>query len=404
MIRHLLKLVWNRKRSNALLTLEIFFSFIVLFVVTTLAAALIMRYRRPLGFDYRDVWVAGVAFPSPETQTPPKGHEKDWDLPYRASMERMLTELRSMPEIESAAAIGSPPYSPGTWESRGEYNGLRYDFTRDSVTDDYAKVMRIRLLAGRWFGPQDEAAREPVIVLDTDAAKQVGSRGAVGQIMQIGSDRRFRVIGIIAPFRKSGEFSRDRVHMAFDRVSLHGPAGAMPHYLVMRVRPGLAAEFEQTLTRRLHAIAPDYTVRLTHLDSMRAWMNRAFLTPAIVGSIVAGFLIIMVFLGLSGVLWQNVTRRTREIGLRRALGASGWSVNRQILIEVTLLSTLALLAGVVLVAQLPILGVFRLVTPTAYAIGLASALATIYALTLLCGLYPSWLAGRVQPARALHYE
>src|SRR5204863_9020007 len=128
----------------------------------------------------------------------------------------------------------------------------------------------------------------------------------------------------------------------------------MPHYLVMRVRPGVPAAFEQTLTRRLHAIAPDFTVRVAHMDSMRTRMNRLFLSPAIVGSIVAAFLIVMVFLGLSGVLWLNVTRRTREIGLRRALGASGWSVHRQILIEVTLLSTLALLIGVVLVAQLPI--------------------------------------------------
>jgi ABC-type antimicrobial peptide transport system permease subunit len=56
------------------------------------------------------------------------------------------------------------------------------------------------------------------------------------------------------------------------------------------------------------------------------------------------------------------------------------------------------------VAQLPLLGVFKIVSPPAFTIGFAGALATIYGLTLLCGLYPSWLAGRVQPAQALHYE
>jgi putative ABC transport system permease protein len=113
---------------------------------------------------------------------------------------------------------------------------------------------------------------------------------------------------------------------------------------------------------------------------------------------------IMVALGLSGVLWQNVTRRTRELGLRRALGATGGSVHRQIIAEVALLTTLAVIIGVVIVAQLPILGLFKLVTPSSYTIGIVGALATIYGLTLLCGLYPSWLAGRVQPAQALHYE
>jgi putative ABC transport system permease protein len=129
-----------------------------------------------------------------------------------------------------------------------------------------------------------------------------------------------------------------------------------------------------------------------------------YLRPAILGGVIASFLIIMVALGLSGVLWQTVTRRTSEIGLRRALGATGGQVNVQILIEVALLSTLAVVIGVVVAVQLPLLGVFRLVSGSAFTIGLVASLATIYGLTLLCGLYPSWLAGRVQPAQALHYE
>jgi putative ABC transport system permease protein len=324
-------------------------------------------------------------------------------MPYRAALGRMLTELRSMPEIESAAATGSPAFTPGTLESSGDYNGRKYSFTRDAVTDDYAKVMRVRLVKGRWFGPQDEGAADPPIVIDTDAAKQLPGT-EVGRFFQYGDDTRFRVIGIVAPFRKSGEFSRDRVSMAFDRVSLQRPAGRLPHYIVMRVHPGVQAAFEQTLTRRLHAIAPDYTVRLVHMDSMRTRINQRFLSPLIAGAIIAAFLILMVFLGLSGVLWQNVTRRRREIGLRRALGATGNSVHRQVLMEVALLATLAVIVGVIVIAQLPILGVFKLVTPASFSIGIGAALATIYALTLLCGLYPSWLASRVQPAEALHYE
>ena len=403
MTGHLLKLVWKRKRANALLTLEIFFSFIVLFIVTTLGAEMIMRYRRPLGFDYHGVWSAGIAF-SDRAPTRQKGHEKEWEVPHRAMIERMLNELRSLPEIDAAAACTSPPYILATQQSKGDYNGLHYEFTRDSVTDDYAKVMRLRILAGRWFGPQDEAAREPVVVLDSDAARQFGPRGAVGQLLRFSDHEQYRIIGIIAPFRKGGEFSPDRVNMAFDRISLRSTSGAMPHYIVMRIRPGVPAVFEQTLTRRLHAIAPEYAVRIVRMDWMRRGTNGVYRQPAILGSMVAVFLVVMVFLGLTGVLWQNVTRRTREIGLRRALGATGLAVNLQILVEVTLLSTVAVVVGVILIAQLPILGVLRVVTPTAYAIGTGSALATIYGLTLLCGVYPSWLAGRVQPAQALHYE
>jgi putative ABC transport system permease protein len=398
MIRHLLKLVWKRKRSNALLTLEIFFSFLVLFGVATLGASMIIRYQRPLGFDYHDVWVVGIPFQSPPGQ-------ENAAMPLRQMIDGMLRELRSMPEIEAATAAGMPPCSPAGWDNSGDYNGRHYEASRDSVSDDFNKVMRVPLLQGRWFGPEDEAAPLRPVVIDSDLAKQIAPDGkAVGIEFGFGAKSPFKVIGVIAPFRKDGEFSKDHVNMAIDRISLTRPEGNVPHYLLVRVRRGTPADFEQTVTKRLHAIAPEHPVRIGHMDRMHRDMNRMYLSPVITGSVVAAFLVMMVFLGLSGVLWQNVTRRTREIGLRRALGATGAVVYRQILTEVALLSTLAVIVGLVIVAQLPIIGIFRFVTPLAYGIGIVAALATIYALTLLCGLYPSWLAGRVQPAQALHYE
>ena len=65
---------------------------------------------------------------------------------------------------------------------------------------------------------------------------------------------------------------------------------------------------------------------------------------------------------------------------------------------------IAAVIGSIIVWQLPVLGAFSFVSPAAFTLGFAGALATIYALTLLCGLYPSWLASRLQPADALRYE
>ena len=61
---------------------------------------------------------------------------------------------------------------------------------------------------------------------------------------------------------------------------------------------------------------------------------RSRLVPLALGATIAGFLMLMVALGLIGVLWQNVTRRTREIGLRRAAGASHGDIRRQVIMEV----------------------------------------------------------------------
>lgn len=395
MIRHLLKLVWNRKRANALIMLEIFISFLVLVAVLTMAISTVGRWGQPLGFDWRDVWTVRIDF----------GHSLGHiDATDAVLVERVMAELRTFPQVESLAASGMPPYSNATWEGRWTVDGKHVDTTRDMVTDDYAKVMRIPILRGRWFAPADEGASYKPIVIDADLARAMyGNADPIGRKFSEGKDE-LRVVGVIPPYRKVGELSPPDVNMGFSRVSLRAKDAEAPRNILLRVRPGTPAAFEETLTKRLHDLAPDRGFRIARMESQRSLMNRVRITPIIVGGVVALFLISMVTLGLTGVLWQNVTRRTREIGLRRALGASGGSVQRQVVGEVALLATIAVLVGVVVVAQLPMLGVFRLVTPPMFTAGVAAALAVIYGITLLCGMYPGWLASRVPPAEALRYE
>jgi putative ABC transport system permease protein len=127
--------------------------------------------------------------------------------------------------------------------------------------------------------------------------------------------------------------------------------------------------------------------------------------PLAVLSVVAAFLLAMVAFGLFGVLWQNTTRRIPEIGLRRALGAPAGAIYRQIIAEQLLLSTGAMLAGLVLLVQLPLTGMLgeQLDWPIFIcAAGLSMGL--IYLLSLLCSLYPGWHASRMTPTSALRYE
>ena len=113
---------------------------------------------------------------------------------------------------------------------------------------------------------------------------------------------------------------------------------------------------------------------------------------------------LMVALGLTGRLWQSVTQRTKEIGLRRAKGATAKRIYKQILGELLVITTFGLLIGVLVVIQFPLLDFLGFATKQVYAYSLLISLALIYALTIICGLYPSRLATKVQPAEALHYE
>lgn len=418
MIRHLLKLVWHRKGANALIITEIFLSFLVVFVVVTLGVSLLSRWNAPVGFDWHDVWVMSITPVVREehsgkrtTAVAPTAEQKTAEQRTADQVERVMRELRSFPQIESVAADAMAPFANRIWTTVFRPWGENVEITADQASDDYARVMGMRMLHGRWFTAEDEGQRYQPLVIDSDAAKAMfGTANAVGKTFSddhFGDDNAhttMRVVGVIPPFRQQGELSENDIKMVFFRASPFHPQAPMAKTIVFRVRPGTPASFEAELNARLHPESADMTFHIDRMEAMRKSSIRMRVVPVIALGIVALFLISMVTLGLTGVLWQTVTRRMREIGLRRAVGASGSSVRTQVLTEVALLATLAVAVGVVVVLQLPLLGLSRVVSPGEFATGFAAALAVIYAITLACGAYPGWLASRIEPAEALRYE
>jgi putative ABC transport system permease protein len=396
-IRHLLKLVWNRKRANALIVAEIFVSFLVIFAVLTGAITYISNWMLPLGFDWHNVWNVRASI---ELESDP---EKDPKL--HATLMRLLREVKAFPQVAAVAASNTPPYSFSTSEWSTKVNGKNVSLIMDEVTDDYAKVMQMKVVRGRFFSAADDAAQYQPAVIDATAARSLyGDADPIGQKIPFDKDEEsLQVVGVVEPYRKDGETQTPN-NMVFRRYMPDHKFGGTVRNFMVRVQPGTPAVFEKELVEHIQRVAPEISFHVQHVDQMRDESMRMRMAPLVAGGVVGLFLISMVALGLTGVLWQNVTKRTREIGLRRAMGASGRSVNWQILLEVILLATVALLVGAIIVVQLPILGAFKIVTPAAFTAGFVVALATIYALTVLCGLYPSWLASRLQPADALRYD
>lgn len=396
MIKHLLKLVWNRKRANALIVAEIFISFLVLFAVLAASITFAARWNEPLGFQWQNVWDVGMELDNDPGQKP--------DPAVHAALFRMIDEAKAFPEVAAVAISNTPAYSFSTSEGTRSINNRDVTLKMDDVSDGFLDVMQMKVIRGRWFNADDDASPYWPVVLGADAAEAIyGDADPIGQKIEEDETVTHIVVGVVETYRKDGEVAGPD-QLMFRRIAANAVYGRLGSHLLVRVHPGAPADFEQTLVTRLEQILPNVPFRVRHMERMRTNMLRTRLAPVVVGGIVGGFLIAMVGLGLTGVLWQSVTRRTREIGLRRAMGASGPNVHRQILGEVALLATMAVIAGSIVILQLPILGAFKLVTPAAFTFGFIGALATIYALTVLCGLYPSWLASRLTPADALRYE
>lgn len=400
MTRHLFKLVWNRKRTNGLMILEIFFSFLVVFVVSTLGIYFWDNYRQPLGYDWKNVWKVSVEMG--------QGDQDDDALKAARlrTLEQLLQEIESLEPVESAAAAMVSPYDQGGWSSGMTINGKQVDMEANATTDRFAEVVGLEMVSGRWFQESDNALAWDPVVIDQELARDVyGDKDPVGQRFgePAPSERPKRVIGVVREFRKGGELSA-RANFLFEHLRLDKPMWFQPRSILVRVRPGTPARFEEELTARLQAVAPEWSFRIKPLSEVRRSTFRELLTPLAAGGTVAFFLLLMVALGLFGVLWQNLIQRTRELGLRRAAGASRSAVHRQVLCEQLILTSFGVLLGAVLVIQVPLLDLIGFIRPAVFAAGLLVAMAAIYLLSALCAVYPSALASRVHPAEALRYE
>ncbi len=400
MLLHLLKLVWNRRRANALLAAEIFIAFLVVFTILSNALYLFELQSRPLGFDIDDVWAITAERPRPRAFAPTT--EED-----AATLARLVRELETLTPVRAVALSTDRPYGMSSFRSGLGFGGRQIDAEMATVTPSEHETLGLRLTAGRFLEEGDAGLEPAPIVINEQLARDAfGDEDPLGKVFEETrreSNAAYRVVGVIDAYRHHGDFAPERPFFF-----VHGDPSATGGFLLgeihLRLEPGTTAEFEEELELLAQRTAPGWNIGISPLARDRDRLRRETLLPLALSGVLAGFLLLMVVLGVTGVLWQNVTRRTREMGLRRALGASRGSIHRQIVAEVVVLSSLAVLAGSVLAVQLPATGILPFIgfDVVLASVGLSALL--MLALSALCGLYPGLGATRIRPAEALHFE
>ncbi|WP_315819228.1 hypothetical protein [Paraflavitalea speifideaquila] len=143
MLKHLFKLIWNKKKQNFVLMLEILVSFLVIFAIFTMAVYYYQNYRKPMNFDYERVWA--VQF---ELEQRPANNDS-----LSLYFEALKNHLRSMPEIEHLSfSSNNIPFSMNTLQTDLKYEGRHFNRVNDyTVEDGYSKTLGLILQAGRWF-------------------------------------------------------------------------------------------------------------------------------------------------------------------------------------------------------------------------------------------------------------
>jgi putative ABC transport system permease protein len=400
MIGHLFKLAWNRRRANGLIMFELLLAFLVLCGVLTLACDGWLNWMKPLGFDYEDVWRMDVRH-SHGYQIGEEEAAEVW-----AALEQIRLVMRDMAEVESFSPLAhNVPFGGSTSASYYTIDGSTQRILHCEVFPEAMDVLRLDLLAGRWLEPGDESLNWQPVVITRDLAETLwGNEDPIGRPLSFvhEDEKEWRVVGVVADYRYQGETQAAR--FTFFMPVQWGSGTWPPNNFVFRLHPGTPAAFEEELLDAVRGVVPGWTVNVSRLAIHRDRLLRQAMVIIVLAATVAGFLMLMVGLGLIGVLWQSVTRRTEEMGIRRAMGARAAHVRWQVLGELLSLTTMAAGIGSLVFLQLPVLQVFWWIPLHVYLLALILALLVLFSFVTVCGIYPAWLATRVRPAEALQYE
>ena len=414
MIAHLCRLAWNRRRSHLLLVAELLLSFLVLTPLTAGWVLFVSEQLEPLGFEHENVWSAMVMDRDLFRQTRVSTDERRRSIEdHRRNIELVWHEVRALDGVEAVALASDTPL-----RFSGHWNGI----SSVRLSDEGLEALGLRLLAGRWFRPEDEALDWTPAVIDRELSRALfGGEDplgrAIGDSPLVDTERGYspprpdqvRVVGVVescfyygsyrdvsSVFRQATDLEAPGfIFLRYGGELLDHPTGNTIHFLV-KASPGASPALGEKLRSRIREVSSGRSVRLEveSLAQVRDDSRGHRLTTLAFIAAISGLMMLMVALGLIGIMWQNVRRRTREIGIRRAVGAPAGRIYGQFLGELAVLVTAAIALGCIPLLQLGLLDMVlgSRVPGSVAAAGVGATALVLYLGVMLCGLYPS-LAG-----------
>jgi len=388
MIKHIFKLIWNKKGSNALMLLEIFLSFLVLFAVVGYVLYNVTNIKTPIGFETEDRWIVHID---------DKIYTKD-SLDQVLSIQSLKTELENLQEVEQVTFLQNiSPFSNNNWVNDFEdKSGLKIMSNMFPTDNDFDEVMGINILQGRWYNEGDhESTHIPILVNKIWQDKHYEGHSVLDSTYTQ-DGKSYKVIGVVDHNKYLGEF-REEVPTIYMQRQYHENRSN----ILMKMKSETPATAEEKIAKTIKGVLKSSGSVIASLDKKKELNTRYSWMIMIALLSICGFLCINVALGLFGVLSYNINKRRAEIGLRQAIGAHGYDITLQFILEILILTALAVGLGIFFAIQIPILDVTEYPDSLFYKAIVYSAL-IIVALVVACALIPGLQAAKIRPATALH--
>jgi len=398
---------WRTGSRSALVVTEIAMAMILLVGGGLLIRSFLKLSSVDPGYDPSGVLTFQLALPGERYPVPQ----------VKELAEKLVTELEKTPGVRAAAYSHQLPMvalkqsaffrtSPALPERPAP--GPSAEDAR-FVSRDYFKVLGIRIKAGRGFDEHDRSGQQRVLVLNESLARrEFPNRDPIGQIAYLGRDSEpWRIVGIVQDVRQFG-FDRQpdpQVFADFRQWPGVSPIGDVPQYFAVRAQ-GDPFSVVPAVRNAVRAIDPQ--AGLYNVATLEQLVANSMSRPRLYAVLLGIFAIVSVTLagiGIYGLMAYSVARRTKEIGIRMALGAPCSQVLGLMLRQSMALALAGIVLGCAGAATMTrfLEGMLFAIEPFDWAT-LLSAIALFLLVALLACFLPARRATRINPVEALRWE